>query len=88
MGRGIYEIHFKCACGDSHFTFTGPRGFLNASAAEQSVGAFYANQELPHDLKTFLAKPFVCPNRPDITTLPDLDDFFFQFTGQTTMQVG
>jgi len=86
MGRGIYEIYFKCACGGSHFTFT-RTAFLNPLAAEVSVGKFYANQELPNDLKSFLAKPFVCPNRPDIVKLPDLDQFFFQFTGSNTIQV-
>lgn len=87
MGRDIYEIHFKCVCGSSHPTDTAPKGFLNPAAAEVSVAEFYAKQGLPEDLKSFLAKPFMCPTRLEVVKLPALDAFFFQFTGSSTTLV-
>ena len=87
MGRAVYEIHFNCKCGNSHFTFTNPKGILNPTAPVIPAIEFYGEGRLPDDLKSFLAKPFVCPNNPEITELPDLDAFFLQYTGSATTLV-
>jgi hypothetical protein len=79
---GIYDICFHCKCGSDHFAFARVQ-FLYSPDENISVGEFYANQDLPDSLRSFLTNGFVCENNPEIASLPDLDAFFFRLVGRS-----
>jgi hypothetical protein len=86
MGRPIFEIYFKCKCGETHGTniFV---SFVLPLTPETSAADVYRNDSLPEKLKSFLASRFVCTVNNEIRELPELNDFFFAFTGESTMIV-
>jgi hypothetical protein len=87
MGRPIFEIYFNCKCGEQHGTniFV---GFMNPPTAETSAAHIYGSDPLPEKLQSFLSAPFQCGKNPKINQLPDLNAFFFGFTGESTLMVG
>lgn len=86
MGRPIFEIYFHCKCGGNHGTniFV---PFVHPPTPETSAADVYRNQPLPQSLQSFLSAPFRCTENTDMNELPDLDKFFFAFTGESTMIV-
>ena len=86
MGRPIFEICFNCKCGGKHSTEV-LVPFLNPPTPETSAADVYRNQPLPEKLRSFLSAPFACRDKPEINELPEINAFFFAFTGQTTIMV-
>ena len=87
MGRPIFEICFNCRCGRKHGTNIYV-AFAHAPTLEASAADVYANQPVPPNLQAFLSAQFRCKENSEIRKLPDLDAFFFVFTGESTMIVG